>query len=68
MKDLNTMSDIQLIEYYKEMEDAQYTDYSMDGSGDCSSMIAETWRPVWEAFEKEFEKRDINVMEQEMPY
>lgn len=69
MKDLSKLTDEELVRYYDEMKEHESIDYSMDGSGDCGHMIAKYWTPVWEAFDAEFEKREITLhVDCEMPY
>ena len=64
MKDLSTLTNEELLAYYDEARADEEVDYTMDGSGDYSGMIAETWEPIWESFEAEFEKREIPMPEE----
>lgn len=61
MKDLKTLSDEELIAYYKKMQEVESTDYTMDGSGECGHLIARDWEPIGRLFETEFEKREIPI-------
>lgn len=67
MKDLTQLSDAELLAYYNEMGHYESLDYKMDGSGELGSAIAKTWKPVWEAFEAEFAKREICLNTSEIP-
>jgi hypothetical protein len=61
MKDLTTLSNDELIKAYYRAEAEQEAEHQMDGSGECGHLIDKAFEPVWEAFEKEFERRQIQI-------
>jgi len=67
MKNLKELTNCELIAYYEEMQEIESVEYSMDGSGECGHYIAATFEPIWAKFEKEFEERDIQLGESDMP-
>ena len=60
MRDLATLTNEELIAYYWDMQEAESIEYLMDGSGECGAMIAATFDPIWESFDKEFDRREIS--------
>lgn len=69
--DLSKLSNDALVEHYHFMKEMEYADRTMDASGDCGDIITKNFAPVWEAFEREFEKRAIQLndtSDTDMPY
>lgn len=61
MKNLELLSDVELVAYFKEMQLMEESEYAMDMSGDCGDIIAENFEAIWILFEDEFVKRGIQV-------
>jgi hypothetical protein len=55
MKNLQELTNEELLTYYEEMREYERLDYEIG----CCDIVTKAWRPIWEAFEKEFEKRKI---------
>lgn len=61
MKNLKQLTDAELIAYYEQMNEAENIEHSMDGSGELGPLIAAEFQLIWEAFDKEFEARNIDL-------
>ena len=59
MKDLRNLTDTELIYAYKEA-DAQYEADRLMGNYGFDAEVYKAWSPVFDAFEEEFERREIS--------
>jgi len=63
MKTLNEMTNEELVKYYERLQEAEYQDNKMDGSGECGHIISKHYEPLYEALNIELEKRGIQMCE-----
>jgi hypothetical protein len=69
MKDLKDLTNVELISYYDEMRIYEQYELSKNLSGGHhSSTIVKTFESMWEEFIKEFEKRNIELCDNEVIY
>lgn len=71
MKNLQSLTDNELVEFYQEIETCMEQEIQMDGSGELAGVIMKSFEEVWKLFEVEFELRGIQLNDcysSDMPY